>query len=378
MRVRRTNIIRVAILIIFIAAITFESFQHQVRGGGPDGSPSIHALCPYGGLESLYSLFTSGSAIDKIYAGTISLFIISVILALVLRRGFCGWICPFGGLQELFGMLGKKVLKKRLVMPLLADKYLRYLKYLVLVLTAVMAWATASLWVSPYDPWAAYGHLSEGLSSVWSEFTVGVILLAVTFIGSFFYDRFFCKYLCPMGAFLGILGKMGLVKIARDPETCIDCNLCTKVCPVNIDVAKVDYVRSAECINCQQCVESCPKKGALENRVRFVSGFTPKPLLIGAVVLVIYFGGFGISALAGSSNLVPAPVSEDTQTITDPDQLKGYMTLEDIATVMGKSLDEVYKAMGVPEHTPKDVPVKELGDIVPGFDFHASKEGLRQ
>lgn len=64
--------------------------------------PSIHALCPYGGLESFYGAFTSGTFIQKIFSGTLVLFVISIILAIIFRRGFRGLICPFGAIQEFF------------------------------------------------------------------------------------------------------------------------------------------------------------------------------------------------------------------------------------------------------------------------------------
>jgi polyferredoxin len=205
----KTRLLILAVIVVFISD---EAYMHQVKGGGPDGSPSIHALCPYGGLESLYTVFTSGTFIDKIYSGTLVLFLVSVITALFFRRGFCGWICPLGGLQEFIARLGRKIMGRQLVMPIKVDKILRYLKYVVLVVTAVFAWKTATMWMSPYDPWAAYGHLGEGLPAVWKEFSIGFIILIVTFIGSFFYDRFFCKYLCPMGGFLGLISKLSPFK----------------------------------------------------------------------------------------------------------------------------------------------------------------------
>ncbi|GEA30585.1 4Fe-4S binding protein [Clostridium diolis] len=65
-------------------------------------------MCPYGGLESLYNLIFGGTFIDKIFSGTIIIFVITLIIALIFRRSFCGLICPFGALQEFFGVIGKK------------------------------------------------------------------------------------------------------------------------------------------------------------------------------------------------------------------------------------------------------------------------------
>ena len=375
MKIKKLTIFRLIVLAVFVIFISYEAYMHQVKGGGPEGAPSIHALCPYGGLESLYSIFTQGSLISKIYTGTFVLFIISIVIAVIFRRAFCGWICPFGGIQEFFARLGRKIMGKQLIMPLKADKYLRYLKYVVLALTAVFAWTTASIWMSPIDPWAAYAHLGEGIPAVWKEFSIGFILLIITFIGSFLYDRFFCKYLCPMGGFLGIISKISPFKITRDADTCIDCNLCTKICPVNIDVAKIKNVTSAECINCQECTEICPKEGALTNTFSFNKKRKFKPLSVALAILIIYFGGIGIAAAAGLYKTLPGPIVPGTD-ITDVEELKGYMTLSDIASATGTPLTELYEKMEIPADIPDNIPMKEMSQHVPGFDFHEAKDKL--
>ncbi len=376
MKKKTISLVRRIILIFFILFITVEAYQHQVKGGGPEGSPSIHALCPFGGLESLLTFLSTGKLLDKIYLGTLSLFIVSVILAIIFRRSFCGWICPFGGLQEFFGLAGKKILRRKFYIPAAVDRYLRFLKYLVLFLILMMTWKTATLWFAPYDPWAAYGHLSEGLISVWKEFAVGLIILCISFIGSFFYDRFFCKYLCPMGAFLSIVSFISPFKIKRVESVCIHCNRCTKVCPVNIKVSQMRFVTSPECINCQECTAVCPKEGALVNEYIFFKGRKVKPLIVGLAALVIFFAGIGISSLTGNYRLLPPEMSVATGSLT-VDSLKGYMTLEEISNGINIPLDEVYKRLEIPESVPSDIMVKNIGQYVEGFDFHEAQTKLK-
>lgn len=216
---KMTMHLRWAFLSLFVVLVTYAAYLHQVLGGAK--APSIHALCPFGGLESLYQVFTTGSFISKIFAGTMTLFVLTLVLAILFRRSFCGIICPFGAIQEFFAKLGQKIFKRRKVMPAELDKPLRYLKYLVLVVTVVYAWKTAGLWMAPYDPWSAYGHLSEGLESIWKESAVGLILLGITVLGSMIYDRFFCKYLCPMGALYGMIGKLSPFKVVRNESLCV-------------------------------------------------------------------------------------------------------------------------------------------------------------
>ena len=359
--------IRYILLAIFLIHITVESYLHQVLGGGK--APSIHALCPYGGLESLYSLIFGGTFIEKIFSGTIIILIITVIIALIFRRSFCGLICPFGALQEFFGLIGKKIFKKRFIMPQNIDKPLRYVKYVILLITLFLAWQTAGLWVNSYDPWAAYGHLSEGIASLTEEYLIGFIILIVILIGSMLYDRFFCKYLCPMGAFYGLISKLSPSKITRNEDTCINCGLCNKNCPVNIKVSEVKEIKSAECINCQKCILSCPKNNTLEFKIKNKS---VKPVFVFISVFVLFFGGIGITKFIGIYEVTPAPITSETK--LTPEEIKGYMTLEDLSNGLKIDLDEVYKKLELPTSIPKETKLKDIKNTIPDFEVESARE----
>lgn len=358
-------------LAFFLVVITIQAYLHQVKGGGE--AASIHVLCPYGGLESLYSLIGSGTFIQKIFSGTMIILVIGVVIALLFRRSFCGLICPFGALQEFFALLGKKLFKRSFKIPVKIDMYLRYFKYFVLIITIYYAWKTAGLWMSPYDPWAAYGHLSEGLSSLVNENLIGFILLIVTILGSIIYDRFFCKYLCPMGAFYGIISKISPYKIIRNEDKCINCKLCNKSCPMNIDVAGSNKITTAECINCQLCVLSCPKEGALTVRQ---SKKSLKPSLAIASVIIIFFGGIFVSKAFGIYNTLPAPISASTT--IDADEIKGYMTLEQVSEALKLDIKELYKVLEIPENVPKETKLKEIKNYMPEFSVEEVKDVLKQ
>ncbi len=363
--------LRYVLLSIFLIHITVEAYLHQLLGGGKE--PSIHALCPYGGLESLYSLIFGGTFIEKIFSGTLIILIITIIIALIFRRSFCGLICPFGALQEFFGLIGKKIFKKRLIIPEKIDKPLRYLKYIILVLTLFFAWQTAGLWVSSYDPWAAYGHITAGITSLIEENLIGLIILIVTIVGSLLYDRFFCKYLCPMGAFYGLISKLSLSKITRNEDTCINCSLCNKNCPVNIKVSELKEIKSAECIDCQKCILSCPKNNTLEFKVRKKS---IKPAVVMVLVFVIFFGGIGITKIIGLFEVLPAPITSETK--ISAEQIKGYMTLEDLSNGLKIDLEEVYEKLHIPSSIPKETKLKDIQNTIPDFEVEGAREILKQ
>jgi NAD-dependent dihydropyrimidine dehydrogenase PreA subunit len=362
--------LRYILLAIFLIHSTVEAYLHQLLGGGKE--PSIHALCPYGGLESLYSVTFGGKYIDKIFSGTLIILVITLIIALIFRRSFCGLICPFGALQEFFGVIGKKVFRKRFIVPEIMDKPLRYLKYVVLIVTLYFAWVTAGLWVNPYDPWAAYGHVSAGFESLIEEYSIGLIILIVILIGSLLYDRFFCKYLCPMGAFYGIVSKLSPSKITRNENTCVNCGICNKNCPVNIKVSEKKEIKSAECINCQNCILSCPKNNTLEFKV---STKPIKPVFVLSLVFVLFFGGIGITNLMGVYEITPPPITSETK--INPEEIKGYMTLEELSIGLNMDLNEVYKKLDLPGSISKDTKLKDIKNTIPDFDVEGTREKLK-
>lgn len=361
--------IRWILLAVLLILITFQTYLHQVNGGGK--SPSIHALCPYGGLESLYSVIFSGTFIEKIFIGTMTLVALTLVLSIIFRRSFCGVICPFGALQEFFALIGSKIFRKKLIVPIKIDKPLRYLKYVVLVITILFAWKTAGLWVNPYDPWAAYGHITEGFDTLTGEYLVESILLIIVLIGSMLYDRFFCKYLCPMGAIYGILSKISPSKIVRNKDNCVNCNICSKKCPVNIDVAKLDKVSSAECIGCQTCVLSCPKKDALQYKV---ANINVKPIVVIILAAALFFGGILISKSTGVFEMLPAKITSESK--LKAEDIKGYMTIKEVSIGTGIEIKELYKKLEIPESVPVDTKLKDVKNFVSGFEVETEKEKL--
>lgn len=361
--------VRWSLLAIFLVWITYAAYLHQVLGGGK--APSIHAPCPFGGLESLYQVFTTGNFISKIFTGTMTLFIITLILTVLFRRSFCGLICPFGAIQEFFAKFRKKIFKRTLIMPRIVDNPLRYVKYAVLIVTVLYAWKTAGLWMAPYDPWSAYGHLSEGLESVWKESAVGMMILLITVLGSLLYDRFFCKYLCPMGAFYGILGKLSAFKVVRNEQACVHCGKCSKSCPMNIDVQHSLKVTSAECINCQTCVLTCPKPAALDSKA---GNYIVKPMVQIALVMVVFFGSIAVSQAGGFYSLTPSQGM--TTEALDYNEVKGYMSIEEAAQLTNTDLQEFYQKFNIPENVPSGTKMKEISHLIQDFDFDAVKESF--
>ncbi len=253
--------IRRIIQAIFFFLIAFISINHTLSESGKGVSflsnASLHALCPFGGVVTIYQFATSGTFVQKIHESSFVLMVIGFILAILFGPAFCGWVCPLGTIQEFFSSFGKKIFKHRFnqLIPYKADRVLRFTRYLVLAWIVYMTAATGTLVFSEYDPYFA-------LFNLWSsELAIGgVVILAITLALSLVMERPWCKYACPYGAVLGIFNLLRIFKIRRKESTCISCSACTRRCPMNIKVEEKNIVRDHQCISCLECTSEavCP------------------------------------------------------------------------------------------------------------------------
>jgi len=331
--------------------------------------PATDALCPFGGLETIYKFLAGGELIKRIEIGTVFLLVSIVILGIVLARFFCGWICALGALQRIFGSLGRRIFKKRFTVPVKLDNVLRYFKYVVLVAILYGTWMTGTLVIRPYDPWIAYGHLSAGIAEVWVEFAVGLIILIASLLLSMLYERAFCKYVCPLGAFNAILGRIPLFRIKRDAPTCISCSKCDKACPMNIDVMKPITVGSPECISCMECVTECPTKK--DTLYLTIAGKKIKLWTIVILGFVIFVGaaiiGQATDMLRFTAPSLKSLASGGSLAVED---IKGSSTYANVSESFGIELERLYREAGI---NMKDVPpetmIKETGKLIGKPDF---------
>ncbi len=351
--------LRLLSLVAVWAIMTYITVLHQKTGGGPEGAPTVHALCPMGGVATLYKVVADGTFIQRTFPSSIILLLGTGVLALVFRRAFCGWICPLGAMQELFATLGRRLHWRRPTHDNKIDGSLRWVKYLLLLLILFFTYRTGELVFSPYDPWASYAHLTAGWAEISDEFLIGTIVLAAALVGSMLIDRPFCRYLCPLGALLGAIAKVGAVRVVRNEETCTHCQRCNQACPVDIKVESMLQVQTTECLSCGECVASCPVPQTLEFRAR---RRVVSPLVLGAATLVIFFGMVLATQSAGVWKSQPDSLTEITgQGLTlDPANIRGFMSLNDIERTYGVPAGELIQRLGLPADTDPTEPVKNI------------------
>lgn len=347
--------IRIAILVF----ATYLAVMHQLKG--VLAAPNAHVYCPFGGLESLYKFLASGGYITKIMPATLILFIIVLVSVLVLNRAFCGWICPLGTLQMLSDRLARALRLKKITVPPTVERFAQYLKYVGLLIILYFTWKVGELVYAPYDPWAAYAHIAAGFEELYGEFLIGSIFLLVALIGSLWLPNNFCRYFCPMGAFLGILSKLSPTRITRNEKTCINCKKCDRVCPAQIAISTTPAVKSPECFSCGDCVAACPVKNTLG--VSIQRKISLNWLVYGIAALVLFFGSVEIAKLAG---IWKTGYTSATEALTgdsgvkNPELIRGSMTLAVVSKEFGIPAEAFIKHFNLPEATNPEMMLKEI------------------
>lgn len=287
-------------IVIGIQFIRFVNVLSDPNSTAVVSRPSgVEAFLPISALVALKSWLANG-VFDSIHPAGLVLLLAALLVSFLLKRAFCSWICPFGTLSEGLALLGKKLFKKNFTPPRWLDYALRSLKYLLLAffvffIFVLMDGAAAYAFLqSPYNMIADIKMLDFFKNISW----VGISVIAGLVLLSVLIQNFWCRYLCPYGALLGLLGMISPWKIRRETTSCISCKKCSIACPNRIEVEKALNVWSPECTGCLNCVVQCPVKDTLKfdlPKSRFP--MSPKKLALGVVGLWIVF--VGVAKLTG-------------------------------------------------------------------------------
>ena len=211
------------------------------------GCPFAAFGCPIGTLQNFivyghFPFFTIGSL---------------GVYGIIFSKAFCGWACPFGTLQDVISPRNRRKEVK--------TRNHWWFKYAILLLTLALAWLALDTIFCKLCPsgslFAAipFRLLYPGSAEFGLYFYLHMFTLALTVILALLISRFWCRYLCPLGAIAGAFNRVGMLTIQYDEKKCKKCNACLDVCAMGIARIR-DVGKSTDCILCGRCVEVCPEK----------------------------------------------------------------------------------------------------------------------
>jgi len=222
--------------------------------------PGAVGACPLGSLQGSFSAERS----TLFYVGGILL-----LYSVMFGRFICGWLCPFGWIQELLHKIKTPKVKKSPV-----TRVLSYLKYVILVFFVFIVPILYALRDTPLPAFCKYicpaGTVEGGISLLANKvnasyfsmlgpiFTWKFLLMVSILVGCIFVFRLFCRFLCPLGALYGLFNRISIFGIKLDRSKCVDCNKCIAHCKMDIH-----HVGDQECISCGECAAVCPT-GAIQ------------------------------------------------------------------------------------------------------------------
>ena len=317
----RSQPVRRAVQFAFVAlnvwlALEFLLWARYFESGGRtryfERPAGVDGWLPIAGLMNLKYLLVTHQ-VPAIHPAAMVLAAVFLISSLLLKKTFCSWLCPVGTVSEYLWKLGRKLFRRNFTVPRWLDIPLRSLKY---ILMAFFVYIVVSMSVEALNDFlvAPFGIIADvKMLNFFREIGItGLAVLGSLAVLSVFIQNFWCRFLCPYGALMGLVSTLSPVRIRRDAQACIDCGKCSKACPSSLPVDRLVQIRSAECMSCMECVAVCPAENALQlalppRRIPSKPGTAAarwrnrsvQPQLVAAVLALIFFGLIGVARATG-------------------------------------------------------------------------------
>lgn len=227
---------------------------------------AVDGFLPIVSLLSLKRWLYTGQW-DQVHPAALTILLALVAGSMLFRRGFCGWICPVGFLSNLLDRLGRRLgLSKRIAgrtrFLLWVPKYLFLTGCLAAFVLFMSLPAIEQFRSTPY-----YVAADARMFRFFAQPSATLLAVLAALVGlSLLARNFWCRFLCPYGALLGLVALCSPVAVQRDEHSCAHCGKCARVCPNGIAVDRAVRVNTPECVGCGECVDACPVAGCLEMR----------------------------------------------------------------------------------------------------------------
>lgn len=306
--VKSTSTIRTIVQWCFLLwvigiGIRFGIFVSAVESGATaplvSRPPGVEGFLPIGALTSLKYWLVSGE-IHPVHPAALVIFVTILLMSLLAKKSFCSWLCPVGTLSEGAFKIGRKLVGRNYRLWRWLDYVLRSIKYLLLLMFAKFILVDMSMETLGGFLDAPYWAVSDVkmLHFFTSMSLTTQVVLAILTVSSLFYKMFWCRYLCPYGALLGLASIVSPFKIRRDSTGCTGCQHCSASCPSGLVVHSSTAITSPECTGCLTCVSHCPERDVLAMQPVFWK--RPLPFWVfPTVVLTIFIAGIGTGMASG-------------------------------------------------------------------------------
>jgi polyferredoxin len=292
---------------------SFDNEGHRLFVGRPAG---VDGWLPIEGLMNLRYALVTGH-VPAVHPSAMVLLCVFLVSSILVKKSFCSWLCPVGTVSEYLWKAGRKLIGRSVTPPRWLDLPLRSLKYLLLAFFVFIVFTMSIEELGGFlaSPFAILADIKM-LDFFRSIGVVGVLVIGVLIVLSVIIQNFWCRFLCPYGALMGIVSTCSPIKIRRDEEACIDCGKCSRACPSQLPVDRLVQVRSVECTGCMECVAVCQAESALQLSLppwpdSAVDRTLPqaaqlrwqrralKPQVVAVVLAIVFFGLIGAARATG-------------------------------------------------------------------------------
>jgi len=287
----------------------FEIVRHIVQLAAFLLFPGLF-ISVFSGIKSLYTAALAGTFSAAALMPQIILVVSVILITAVMGRFFCSFLCSFGAMGDLLMFIGRKLHLPHIAVPEETDSLLKNLKYVILALIVIPGWTFGITFLSGADPWTVFGMYAtiKGWPGVSYLLTAGGLILAGIIAASLLIDRFFCRYLCPLGAIFSLVSRFRLFQIRKPRKNCGRCSACTRKCPMAIPLYEDDRVSSGECIDCFACADICPRGNVKANPTPAAAAV----LTAASITGMYYVGNLAAANLPVTNTVSSSVMAEDS------------------------------------------------------------------
>ena len=213
---------------------------------------SVEGFLPISALLGLKRFLLTG-IYDPVHPAGLTILIAAIVMSIIVKKSFCSHICPVGFLSELISNAGFKLKINRWI-----SGFLGSLKYILLLFFLYVVFYQMNLQQITFFQNSSYNKIADAkmlyffldISATGLMVIMGLVLL------TYLFKNFWCRFLCPYGALLGVLSWLSPFKIRRENENCIDCKKCREACPSDIEVYNKESIFTVNCIGCRECTKN--------------------------------------------------------------------------------------------------------------------------